>query len=101
MVSEDSNHCGAVFAPIHGSGYLGYCFETFWCQMVSACDMLQTARELLKVVSFCGLEGVCLEKRDDDFEKVLTTAHHIAIQVFLVVVMASVSDNISDAKEVA
>ncbi|MEJ5294671.1 MAG: hypothetical protein WHT28_05440 [Fimbriimonadales bacterium] len=101
MVSEDSNHCGAVFAPIHRSGYLGDCVETLWCQMVSACHMLQTARKLLKVVPFCGLEWIFLEERNDDFEKVLAAAHHIAIQVFFVVIAASVSDNVADAKEVA
>ena len=99
MVSEDSDSLGTIFSPIHRCRQLRDSIEPLTCKVVALRHPFYALSKLLEVFPFCGLEGIGFEERDNHFKKLTASAYNIAIEVLLVVVLASVDDNPTDAKE--
>jgi hypothetical protein len=99
MVSEDSDSLGTVFSPIHRCRQLCDSIKPLTCKVVALRHPFYALSKLLEVFPFCGLEGIGFEERDNHFKKLTASAYNIAIEVLLVVVLASVDDNSTDAKE--
>ena len=100
MVSEDSDSLGAVFPPIHRCRQLCDSIKPFTCKVVALRHPFYTLSKLLKVFPFRCLERIGFEKRDNHFKKLTASAYNIAIEVFLVIILASIDDNLTHAKEV-
>lgn len=99
MVSEDSDSFGAVFPPIHRCRQLCNSVKPFTCEVIALRHPFYALSKLLEVFPFCSLEGISSEKRNNHFKKLTASAYNIAVEVFLVVILASVDDNLTHAEE--
>ena len=100
MVSEDSDSLGAVFPPIHRCRQLCDSIKPLTCKVVALCHPFYALSEFLEVIPFRRLQRMFFKERDDDFKKLTASAYNIAIEVFLVIILASIDDNLTHAKEV-
>jgi len=100
MVSEDSDQIVSGLSAIHRLSNLRDIRQTRPGPMGTDVDHLDTARELLESTLLRRMHRVRDEEGDDRLDQILPPAHHIAVQVLLVVVVSPVGDDATHIEEI-
>ena len=90
MASEDSDEIVPWLAAVHRLSNLGDLDETAPTQMTAVGDELDAPRELLEVLLLRGPHRMLPEERDDRSQEVHAASHDEAVQVLVVVVVATI-----------
>lgn len=72
---------------IHVLARLSYIDHPFSRQMPAARNFAQTSSENLEIFAFCCPQRVFLKEGNDYSKQVVTLAHRVAVEMFLVVVV--------------
>jgi len=99
MVSEDSDKFVSGLASVHRRSDLDDLEETVGRLVTADRDELNTPCELLEVDLLRAAHRMLLEERDDRLQKIRPLAHNVPIQVFPMIVVSPVRDDLTDAKE--
>ena len=98
MVSEDSQYLG-WFAVIHRLSDLRDLHDSRNREMSAALHQLDDPYELLEVVPLRSSKWVFLEERNDPRPEVIVSLHAITEEIFLVIVVPSVSIDLPATEE--
>jgi len=99
MVSEDSDECGPRLAMVHVLNGRRDPHKTFEGFVLAERHHFHDCCKALKILLLCRQEWVLSEKRDDYVEKICSLGNLIFVEVFLVIIVSSVSVNATDAAE--
>jgi hypothetical protein len=94
MASEDSEQLSPWFLAVHRLRNLDDVGQTLACEVMAALDEFNALRELFEVALLRRMHGVRAEEGNDRFDQVRSPPHHIAIQVFTVIVVPLVREHL-------
>ncbi len=99
MASEDSEQLCSGLLAIHRLDNLGDACETIAGQMQSIVNHPEALREFFEVAQLRRMQRIRLEERNDRVDQIRSSAHHVAVQMLLVVVVPPVRKYASHAEE--
>ncbi len=99
MVSEDSDQLVSGLLPVHGLRHLRDLDQTLSGQMPANGDELDALRERLEVPLLGGVHRMLPEERDHRLQQIVTSPYHVAEQMFAVVVVSPVRDDLPHSEE--
>jgi hypothetical protein len=99
MVSEDSDQLYSGLLAIHRLSDLDDLNQPFSGQMMTGFDQLYTSCKLSEVFLLRSVHGILPEEWNDDFQQILPPSDDETIQVFFVVVVPGVDQDLTQSKE--
>ena len=100
VVSEDSDDIGTRLASIHGLGHCDDLQQPIDGEMLIRHRLPQTLSKLQKIKILRSSHRILNKERDDRFVQILPFSNNIPIQMFLVVVISSIHQDLTYPKEV-
>ena len=99
MASEDSDHFGSGFLPVHRLDHLEQICQTMVSEVISTCNPLHAEGKFLEVETLRSSQRVLPEKRDHNPKQVGTPANVERQEVLTVIVVSGVSVHRADTQE--
>ena len=99
MASEDSDQVLPGFSMVHGFSDFSDLNQSPGGQVAAAVAELNAPRELLEILSLRRPKRILPEERDDHPKEIFPSAHYVAMQMLLVVVVPSIDADSADPKE--
>ena len=100
VVSEDSDDIGTRLTSIHGLGHFDDLQQSISGEMLIRHHLPQTLSKLQKIQILQSSHRILNKERDDRFVQILPFSNNIPIQMFLVVVISSIHQDLTYPKEV-
>jgi hypothetical protein len=99
MASEDSEKVGPGFLPVHRLCDLDDVRQPLTREVMASIDQLNAFREFLEIALLRRMHRMRPEERNDLRDQIRPPAHHVAIQVLVVVVVPLIREHLAHSEE--